>query len=436
MSQGLAISMMLQPLLEPLNLTVPPGKFIVPTSVLFSRLGPGLLDGTEPKLKGTYTLTFRFLLRLPKRVTFVREGIDTLNVTTVDFGTKMIEDRVFRLGTLAVEITEKENTIQLNATFEGKPIVGKKTFNLGESSITVNVERTSVKVSLGSDTIEFRLNTTYGSIDIYKNGKYLKTINKREYDLTLAGFEGIYKIPIKTDFVEIKKVRVLGAYGPLGTDSFRRDLWSGVLYGVRWALIIGLIVASISTTIGVIYGVIMGYYSGVLSRAMMTIAQIVYSLPVLPLLIMLAYFMGRSIWNVVFLLIAFGWVGGVFTVRAMVLQIKEQLYITAARAVGASNRRIIFKHVFPQVLPYMFASMALGVPGAILSEAGLSFLGLGDPSIVTWGQILNEAQKANAVATGAWWWVLPPGLGIAIVGLTFVLIGHALDKILNPKLVR
>ncbi len=436
MSQGLAIASMLQPLLEPLNLTVPPGKFIVPTSILFSQLGPGLIKGTEPRLKGTYVLTFRFLLRLPERVTFVRERIDTLNVTTIDFGNKMIEDKVYRLGTLAVKVAEKENKTVLQAEFNGEPVVDESTFTLGESTVTVAVGDTSVKVMLESNTIEFKLNATTNKIDVYRNGGHVTSIDKKEYDLTLAGYEGTYKIPIKSDFIEAEKVKVLGAYGLLGTDSSRRDLWSGVLYGVRWALIIGLVVASISTTVGVIYGVIMGYYSGVLSRAMMTIAQIVYSLPVLPLLIMLAYFMGRSIWNVVFLLIAFGWVGGVFTVRAMVLQIKEQLYITAAKAVGASNRRIIFRHVLPQVLPYMFASMALGVPGAILSEAGISFLGLGDPSIVTWGQILNEAQKANAVATGAWWWVLPPGLGIAIVGLTFVLVGHALDKILNPKLVR
>ncbi len=436
MSQGLAISAMLQPLLHPLNLTIPPGKFIVPTSILFSRLGPGLVEGTEPKLKGTYVLTFRFLLRLPVQVTFVREGIDTLNVTTVDFGKKLIEDKVFRLGTLAVKIVENESKTVIHADFNGEPVVGERAINIGESAVTIVASETSVKVTLGNNTIEFVLNSTAKSIDIYKNGVFVKSTDKKEYDLTIAGYEGTYQMPIENDFVEIQKVKVLGAYGILGTDDSRRDLWSGVLYGVRWALIIGLIVASISTTIGVIYGVIMGYYSGVLSRAMMTIAQIVYSLPVLPLLIMLAYFMGRSIWNVVFLLIAFGWVGGVFTVRAMVLQIKEQLYITAAKAVGASNRRIIFRHVFPQVLPYMFASMALGVPGAILAEAGISFLGLGDPSIVTWGQILNEAQKANAVATGAWWWVLPPGLGIAIVGLTFVLVGHALDKILNPRLVR
>ena len=122
--------------------------------------------------------------------------------------------------------------------------------------------------------------------------------------------------------------------------------------------------------------------------------------------------------------------------RSMSLQIKEQTYIEAAKALGAGNSRIIFKHVLPQLLPYAFAVMALSVPGAVIAEASLSFLGIGDPTAVTWGQILNAAQEQAATTKGYWWWVLPPGLAIAIVGLTFVLIGTALDKILNPRLRR
>jgi len=242
-----------------------------------------------------------------------------------------------------------------------------------------------------------------------------------------------YQIPK----LKIENAKVLGAlYGLMGTDDQGRDLWSALVYGLRWALIIGITVAAISTLIGVLYGVISGYMGGLTDSLLVRLAQIVYSLPVLPLLIILAYFFGKSIWNIIWILIAFGWVGIVFTVRSMALQIREGLYIDAARAVGASSWRIIVRHVFPQVLPYTFATMALSVPGAILSEAALSFLGLGDPSIVTWGKILHDAQAGSAVINGAWWWVIPPGLGIAIVGLTFVMIGYALDKILNPRLIR
>ncbi len=236
--------------------------------------------------------------------------------------------------------------------------------------------------------------------------------------------------------LEVTRARVLGVYGILGTDIHGRDLWPAILYGLRWALIIGITVAVLSTLIGVFYGVISGYLGGYVDTVMTRVAQVVYSLPVLPLLIMLSYFFGPSIWHVVIILVAFGWSGLVFTVRSMVLQIKENLYVEAARAIGASSWRIIFKHVFPQVLPYTFASMALSVPGAILAEAGLSYLGLGDPNIVTWGKILHDAHANGAVLKGAWWWVIPPGLGIAIVGMTFVFIGYALDRILNPRLIR
>ncbi|ADI32216.1 ABC transporter permease [Staphylothermus hellenicus] len=230
------------------------------------------------------------------------------------------------------------------------------------------------------------------------------------------------------------KARIMGAYGLLGTDNKARDLWSALTYGVRWALLIGLLTAFGAVMIGVIYGMTSGYSGGFTDVAMQRVAQVVYSLPVLPLLILLSYFVSRSIWILIVLLIAFGWVGLQFTVRSMVLQIREEPYIEAARALGASNLRILFKYVFPQLLPYAFASMALSVPGAILTEAGLSFLGLGDPDIVTWGKILYEANLGGAVLANAWWWVLPPGLMIAVTALTFVMIGMALERIVEPRL--
>ncbi len=260
-------------------------------------------------------------------------------------------------------------------------------------------------------------------------------ILKGKYTIT---FMFLVKVPagVPLPKFNITRARVLGVYGLMGTDNQGRDLWPALIYGIRWALIIGITVSVISTLIGVMYGVVSGYMGGYVDIIMTRIAQIVYSLPVLPLLIILAYFFGPSIWNIIWILIAFGWSGLVFTVRSMVLQIKENLYVEAARAIGASSWRIIIKHVFPQVLPYTFASMALSVPGAILAEAGLSFLGLGDPSIVTWGKILHDAHASGAALKGAWWWVVPPGLGIAVVGMTFVFIGYALDRILNPRLIR
>jgi len=118
----------------------------------------------------------------------------------------------------------------------------------------------------------------------------------------------------------------------------------------------------------------------------------------------------------------------------MGLQIKEETYIEAAHAFGASSSRIVFKHMIPILIPYSFASMALYVPRAIVYEASISLLGLGDSTIVTWGQILHDALTGGAVLNGLWWWVIPPGLFIALMGMTFAFIGFAMDKILHPKL--
>ena len=130
----------------------------------------------------------------------------------------------------------------------------------------------------------------------------------------------------------------------------------------------------------------------------------------------------------------FFWAGPVRTVRSIGLQIKEETYIEASKALGAKNKRLIFKHMIPLLIPYSFASMALAVPGAIVYESTISVIGLGDSSIVTWGQILNSAYNSGAMIQGLWWWIVPPGLMIALVGMTFAFVGFAMDKILLPKL--
>jgi peptide/nickel transport system permease protein len=155
---------------------------------------------------------------------------------------------------------------------------------------------------------------------------------------------------------------------------------------------------------------------------------------VLPILIVMSAIFKPSIWIIIAALIVFSWVGPVKTVRSMALQLKEETYIEAAKALGAGRWRIIMKHLAPLLLPYSFANMALSVPGTIVFEASLSLLGLGDPSIITWGQILHDAQLSGATLNGLWWWIVPPGLFIAVMGMTFAFLGFAMDKILHPKL--
>lgn len=222
-------------------------------------------------------------------------------------------------------------------------------------------------------------------------------------------------------------------YGLMGTDEMRRDLAIGILWGAPVALFIGLTVSIASVLIGLIYGVVAGYKGNRTDEGLMRINDIFYSLPTLPLLVILSVTVGRSIFLITGFLVIFGWVGMAKISRSLALQLKNLQYVEAAKLMGQSDLNIIFRHIIPQLLPLTFASIAIAVPGAILGEAALSFLGLGDPSIPTWGQILHEANSAGAASRGLWWWIVPPGIMIALTGLAFALIGNALDAIVNPR---
>ena len=225
-------------------------------------------------------------------------------------------------------------------------------------------------------------------------------------------------------------------YGLMGTDELRRDLAVGLLWGTPLALFIGITVAVGSVLVGLVYGVYAGFKGKTTDEAMMRFNDIIIAMPVLPLLIILAIAIGNSIFLIVGFLVIFGWVGIAKVSRSMALQIKTLQYVEASKLMGQKDWKIIFKHILPQLLPYAFASIAISVPVAITTEAGLSFLGLGDPTFPTWGQILHDASSYGAAARGLWWWIVPPGVMIAITGLAFVFMGHAMDTIVNPKLRR
>ena len=223
-------------------------------------------------------------------------------------------------------------------------------------------------------------------------------------------------------------------YGIMGTDELRRDLSVGLLWGTPLALFIGITVSIGSVVFGLVYGVYAGYKGRATDEVLMRFNDIIYAMPALPLLIILAVTIGNSIFLMVGFLVIFGWVGIAKVSRSMALQIKTLQYVEASKLMGQKDYKIIFKHILPQLLPYAFASIAISVPGAITTEAGLSFLGLGDPTFPTWGQILHDASSYSAAARGMWWWILPPGIMIAVTGLAFVFMGQAMDGIINPKL--
>ena len=248
--------------------------------------------------------------------------------------------------------------------------------------------------------------------------------------IDLYGIDSENSIPISKLIIGGK------AFGIMGTDELRRDLAIGLLWGTPLALFIGLVVAIASVVMGLLYGVYAGFRGKKTDEVMMRFNDVIYALPALPFLIILSVTISNSIFLMVGFLMIFGWVGIAKVARSMSLQIKTRGYVDAANMMGQKKSKIIFKHIMPQLLPYAFASIAISVPAAITTEAGLSFLGLGDPSFPTWGQILHDANTFGAAARGLWWWIMPPGVMIAITGLAFVFIGNALDAIVNPKLKR
>ena len=246
----------------------------------------------------------------------------------------------------------------------------------------------------------------------------------------------LYGVEKDNSFVD--SVLIIGgkAFGIMGTDELRRDLAIGLLWGTPLALFIGIAVAVGSVVMGLVYGVYAGYKGKFTDESMMRFNDVIYALPALPFLIILAVTISNSIFVMIGFLMIFGWVGIAKVSRSMALQIKIKGYVEASKMMGQKDSKIIFKHIIPQLLPYAFASIAISVPAAITTEAGLSFLGLGDPSFPTWGQILHDANTYGAAARGLWWWIVPPGIMIAITGLAFVFMGNALDVIVNPKLKR
>ena len=223
-------------------------------------------------------------------------------------------------------------------------------------------------------------------------------------------------------------------HGLLGTDIEGRPIWDQLVYGSRISLTIGLAATIISMGIGSLVGIIAGFYGGWLEATLMRITEWFLVIPFLPLAIVLAKVLGPNVRNVIFVIGITSWPGTARVIRAQVLTLKERLYVERSRALGASNSHVMLRHIVPNVSPLILANTTLTVPVAILSESTLSFLGLGDQQRPSWGRMLDEAFSSGALGRNAWWWYLPPGVGIVLVVLAFTLVGHALEEVLDPRL--
>jgi peptide/nickel transport system permease protein len=220
----------------------------------------------------------------------------------------------------------------------------------------------------------------------------------------------------------------------LGTDDYGRDVFRATIAGAQISLEVGLLATAVSILVGTMVGLAAGYYLGLVDSALMRVTDFFLVLPTLPLIIALAALFGQSLGIIVLVIGLTSWPGTARIVRSQVLSLRERQFVTRIRALGATDLRIVIVHILPNVLPLIFANTVLVIAGSILSEATLAFLGLGDPVHVSWGTMLHFAFESGATGRGAWWYILPPGIGIVVVVLGFTLAGHTLDRILNPRL--
>ncbi|GAA1541711.1 ABC transporter permease [Streptomyces albidochromogenes] len=224
-----------------------------------------------------------------------------------------------------------------------------------------------------------------------------------------------------------------GAF-PLGTDQFGRSLLGLLIWGARISLTVGLMAAALSVAIGTLVGILAGHFGGWFSTVTMRITDWFLVMPTLVLAIVLATVMSRSVWTVILAIGVTSWPTTARLVRAQTLAVESRPYIERATALGGGHGHIMSRHVLPNVMPLVLAQTTLGISNAILTEATLAFLGLGDPDVVSWGGMLQDAREAGAVSSGHWWYLAPPGIAIAVVALAFTLCGRAVESVLNPKL--
>ena len=362
----------------------------------------------------------------------------------VESTTEQLGDTAWR-ETSVLDFEYKYSTFprELNVFFEVE-------FEEREPQVTITWIRPD-----GSETRLFRGNVRPGDrYAISQDNKLTRDFGEFPHvgllaDLETVGEEGVepevakgeYALRIEAiTFEESSSVKgrlvVYGdVYGVAGTDHLRRDLAVGLLWGTPIALMFGLLATIGTTTLGFIIAAFGTWFGGWVDAIIQRITEVNLMLPFLPILIMVGTFYSRSIWVMLAVIISLSiFTAALKAYRAMFLQVKNSPYIEAARAYGASNSRIIFRYLIPKIIPVLIPNFVIGIPQFVFLEASLSVLGLGDPTLPTWGKILTNAYQGGALYRGYYYWVLEPAILLMLTGLSFSMLGFALDRVFNPRL--
>lgn len=220
---------------------------------------------------------------------------------------------------------------------------------------------------------------------------------------------------------------------PMGTNHLAQDIYSQWIYGSRVSLLVGALSGLTVIMIGTTVGLTAGYYKGLVDLVLMRIVDVLYAIPATPLILVVAMFYGSSVWTVIIAMVLVLWRTSARLIRSETMSLSEQPFVKAARASGASDKRIMFVHIAPILVPIMLVEGTFVAGAAILLEAGISFLGLGATDMMSWGVMLQLTFSSGAIAV-AWWWVIPPGVSITVLVVSFFYISRGIEDVTNPQI--
>lgn len=353
---------------------------------------------------------------------------------TLDYPYKGAAGRFFGNAILDVEGVSPASPLEVRLFF--KRLDTGREWLLWKQSVVNNSQNVRSPISLDSKVNQMVALLGYESLVDDPAGLIFARAGIFEYTLELK-FTGTG--PSTTEVtVRSFNMNLFGtAFGLLGTNHLGQDLFTQIAYGARVSLTVGLLASLIGVGIGLAVGIIAGFLGKIVDETLMRFTDMLLVIPALPLIIVLIAVLGPSFIYLILVIGFLSWQGFARVIRSQVLSLRERPFVEAAKAAGAGNGHIMGRHIFPNLVSLTYVALATSVPSAILTEAGLSFLGLFDPTVISWGRIINEALGGSGTSLASlWWWILPPGFSIALVSVSFVLLGYALDEIFNPRLRR